>query len=81
MPIEHEIQAFEKMREELEKDHMGKWVLFNDGKLLELYDSFNAAAEDAVRRLGRGPYLIRQVGAPALTLPASVVYHPIYADR
>lgn len=36
-------------------------------------DSQDAAAE-AVRRFGRGPYLIRRVGAPPLTLPPSVMY-------
>jgi hypothetical protein len=74
MVIDLEIDAFEKMREELERNLMGKWILFHDGKFVEKYDSFEAAAEDAVRRLGRGPYLIRQVGAPDITLPASVVY-------
>jgi len=74
MLIEHEIEAFENQREKLEQNHLGKWVLFHDGQLLEIYDSFEAAAEEAVRRLGRGPYLIRQVGAQEVTLPASVMY-------
>ena len=73
--VKDEIAAYEKMRDELEAQHMGKWVLFNDLELIGVYNSFEAVAEDAVRRFGRGPYLIRQVGAPPVTLPASVMFH------
>ena len=76
--IDKEIEAYEGMRQDLEAKHMGKWVLVSEGKLVDVYDSFEATAEDAVSRFGRGPYLIRQVGAPPVTLPASVMYHPDY---
>jgi hypothetical protein len=69
-----EIEAYEAMRAELESHHTGKWVLVKDRKLVALYGSFEMAAEDAVKRFGRGPYLIRQVGAPPVTLPASLMY-------
>jgi len=72
--IDTEITAYEAMREKLETEHMGKWVLVREGKLVGVFDSFDAAAEDAVRQFGRGPYLIRQIGAPPVTLPASVMY-------
>jgi hypothetical protein len=72
--VDIEIAAYDKMRTELEAKHMGKWVLFKDEVLIALYDDFEAAAEDAVKRFGRGPYLIRKVGAPSVTLPASVMF-------
>lgn len=78
--IDEEIIAFEKMRAELEKDHMGEWVLIRDQRLVAFFDGFERAAEEAVRQFGRGPYLIRQIGAPPVTLPASVMYHPAHAD-
>jgi hypothetical protein len=68
------IAAFDAMRAELESEHLGEWVVFHDQELAGLYPSMERAAEDAVRKFGRGPYLIRQVGAPPLTLPASVMY-------
>jgi hypothetical protein len=74
--LEVELSAYESMREKLEAEHMGKWVLLRARDLVGLYDSFDAAAEDAVRRFGSGPYLIRQIGAPPLSLPASVMYAP-----
>ncbi len=76
--LDSEIAAYDTMRQDLEANHMGKWTLVHDSKLVALYDSFQAAAEDAVSRFGRGPYLIRQVGAPPLTLPASILYNPVH---
>jgi hypothetical protein len=78
--IDRDIAAYEGMREDLERRNFSKWVVIYDGTLRAVHDSFQQAAEDAVGQFGRGPYLIRQVGAPPVTLPASVMYHPIYAD-
>ena len=63
--LSEEIAAFERMKDELETDHFGKWVVIHDEKLIAVYDGFEQAAEDAVRHFGRGPYLIRQVGVAA----------------
>ena len=79
--LDREIAAYESMRANLESHHMGQWVLVHNENLVEVYSSFDEAAEVAVRKFGRGPYLIRQVGAPPVTLPASVMYHPDYAEH
>ena len=76
--LKKEIAAYETMRGDLEMEQLGKWVVVHDEKLAGTYDSFQKAAEDAVRQFGRGPYLIRQIGAPPLTLPASVLYQPVF---
>jgi hypothetical protein len=72
--LDMELAAYEKLRPDLEAHHMGKWVLVHDEKLISVYDSFEKAATDAVAQFGRGPYLIRQVGAPPVTIPASVAF-------
>lgn len=77
--LKNEIAAYERMRNDLELEHLGKWVVVRDEKLVGTYESFEEAAESAVERFGRGPYLIRQVGAPPLVLPASVKYQPVHA--
>jgi hypothetical protein len=77
--VQSEIKAYGTMQADLERKHMGKWVLIHDLKLEGVFDSFEAAAEYAVQHFGRGPYLIRQVGAPPVTLPASVMYGLEYA--
>jgi len=77
--IDDEIAAYEARQTELEAQRMGEWVLMRDRKLVGVYATLEAASAEALRLFGRGPYLIRQVGAPPLQLPVSVIYHR-YAD-
>ena len=69
-----EIAAFEQQQAELERLYLGKFVVFKGHDFIGAWDTLNAAAENAATRFGRGPYLIRQVGAPRATLPASVLF-------
>ncbi len=73
--LSNEIAAYEGVRGELETDYLGKWVIVHHEKVVGLYDTFEQAADYAVERFGRGPYLIREVGAAPITLPASVIYN------
>ena len=71
--LDREIAAYEARQDEMEREHMGKWVVFHDQQFIGVYDSFEAAAEDAMERFGYGPYLIREVGASRIVrLPAVV---------
>ena len=79
--LDREIAAYNAIRDELERDHLYDWVVFHDEQLICAYEDFQDAAAEAVRRFGRGPYLIRQVGAPPRTLPASITYRRVSADR
>ena len=74
--LSKEIAAYDSMRGELEADHFGKWALVRDEAPVGAFDTFEEAAAIAVERFGRGPYPIREVGAPPITLPASVLYRP-----
>ncbi len=78
--LRDEIAAYDAMRADLEARYLGKWALVHDRVLVGTYDSFEDAAKEAVHRFGRGPYLIRQIGAPPITLPASVMYRPLHAN-
>ena len=69
-----DIEAYKGMQSELESKYTSKWVLLFDAKLISVHDNFEKAAEEAVALYGAGPYLIRQVGAPTIVLPASVMY-------
>jgi hypothetical protein len=75
--LETEIQAYDKKLRELEKVYPGKFVVFKGEEFIGAWDTLNAAAAEAVARFGRGPYLIRQVGAPPPTLPASVLFRQL----
>ena len=80
MTLTENIGAYEEMQGTLEADKFGRWVVFFDGKLKGDFADFGEAIEFAVERWGRGPYLIRQVGRPPFTMPASVQYRRVYAD-
>ena len=75
--LSEEIDAYEGMRRTLQADHFGKWVVVYGRKLAGVHESFEEAADHAVRNFGRGPYLIKEVGAPPVALPASVAYRPV----
>ncbi len=71
--LDRQIVAYEACRDEMERDHLGEWVVFHDEQCAGSYDSFEHAAEDAIARFGAGPYLIREVGVSrAVRLPASI---------
>ena len=72
--LEENIQAFEERLSDLEKHHKGKWVLFYDGEFIDAFDDFNNAAVYAVKKFGRGPYLIREIGAPPPKLSTLVMH-------
>ena len=72
--LAREIATFESMQPDLEGAQAGKWALVYGDKLVGTFDSFDSAANTAVTRFGRGPYLIRQIGAQPMIMPASVMY-------
>jgi hypothetical protein len=72
--LDREIDAFNQMKADLEQHHMHQFVVIKDSDLIGAFDTLDAAAGEAVRRFGRGPYLIRQVGAFPPALPASGLF-------
>ena len=62
--LDDNIAVFEANRPRLEADYWGKWVVFYDEQMVGSFDDFQEAAAEAVKNYGRGPYLIREVGAP-----------------
>jgi hypothetical protein len=79
--LKDDIAAYDAMRADLESSALGKWALIHEKEFIGTFDQFEEAAKVAVSRFGRGPYLIRQIGAAAVTLPASVLYHPIHGKH
>ena len=60
--LDENIAAYEKMKDYLENEYFGKWVLFYDEEFVGSFSEFEDAAQEAMNRFGRGPYLIRQPG-------------------
>ena len=76
-PLEAEIKAFEARKADLEKTYPGKFVIFKGSDFIGAWDTLNAAAGEAIKLYGRGPYLIRQVGVPSPNIPASVMFRQL----
>ncbi len=74
--IQNEIEAYKRLQSSLEADHLGAWVLIHDGHVVSFFESFEIAADAAVKRFGNGPFLIRKIGSEPITLPASVMFRP-----
>ena len=72
--LRKEIDAYEAMLDYLEREHMDKWVVVHDEKLVDSYETFQDAAYDAIARFGRGPYLIRLVGEPPIIMSPRIWY-------
>ena len=71
--LDVELSAFNAQLPELESQHHGKWAVFHGASRVGIFDDFEEAATEAVRRFGGGPYLIGQVGAGPVGLPICVV--------
>lgn len=77
--LDRNLAAYEAQRADLESKYHGKWVVFHEGTFSAVFDTFEEAAEGAVKQFGKGPYVIKQVGAPPITLPASVAFRLVDA--
>jgi hypothetical protein len=62
--LDADIAAFEKLREELEREHLDEFAVFFQGQLLGLYPDFDSAGRAALAKSKTGPFLIQQIGGP-----------------
>ncbi len=59
--LKSELEAYERLRADLEAKYTDEWVVVHGDELIGVYRDFKDAAREAGQRFGRGPYLIRQV--------------------
>lgn len=79
--LSDQIKAYDTIKDSLETDYFGKWVVIYRQQLVGHYDSFEVAANDAIKKYGEGPYLIRKVGvSQVFHPPASLLYKPYYGN-
>lgn len=71
--LDIELAAYRSQLFDLEQQFFGKWVVFHGDERVGIFEMFETAANEAVKRFGRGPYLIRKIGAPPVSLPVCVV--------
>ncbi len=76
MSLDTEIAFYESKLGEFEQYYINKFVVIHGSEFIGAFDTFENAAIEAVRRFGRGPYLIRKVGGPPPSIPLSWLYQP-----
>lgn len=67
------IAAFEDSRDQLERERFGRWAVFHNAALAGDFPDLQEAAAFAVQNYGRGPYMIRQIGAPPPQVRSRIV--------
>ena len=78
--LDREYAVYNGMKRQLEDEHHLEWVVIHKDEFVGTFKDFEDAAEVAIRRFGRGPYLIKRIGAPPMVLPASIGLRRMYAD-
>ncbi len=74
--LAREYAVFESKREELEATFPGKFVLVKGEEVIGTYESLDDALRVAVKRFGRGPYLIEEIGLPVPETVLPISYGP-----
>lgn len=77
--LQTEIALYEELRVGLEEEAFGKWVLIHGKEKNGIFDTFQDAAVEAGFRFGRGPYLIRRIGAVREQTSAAARFGSSYA--
>lgn len=77
--LREDIAAFDRMKAELEAEHLLEWTVFHQGKFIGAFPDFETAATTAANRFDDAPYLIRQIGAGPVQLPGGMIFRPAHA--
>ena len=54
--LDEQIAVYQSIRDDLEREHMGRWVVVHDGVVAGYFETHWDAAEAAVQRFGDGPH-------------------------
>jgi len=74
--LDKELEAYEKMKQELLEKYRGKVVAVLGGKLVDIYDNEEEAYADIIEKYGLVPVLIKRAEERE-----HVEYNPAYVNR
>lgn len=61
MPLEKELAAFERLKEELLKNHKQKFALMHGDDFVGAFDTPDAAYRAGVEKFGKEPFLVKHI--------------------
>jgi hypothetical protein len=59
--LKDELLTFKKNKNNLLREHSGKYVLISKTKIIGTFDSFNDAANEGFRAVGIRPFLVKEL--------------------
>ena len=66
--MQSNLDAFEKIKDELERDNFGKYALMHNGKLDSIYNDQHDAYKTACDRFGVGNFALQKIGERPISL-------------
>ncbi len=68
------IEAYEAMEQDLERDHSGRVALFHHGKFITTYNDYGDAYDIGCEKFGLGHFSITRIGEKPASLGAATLY-------
>ncbi len=66
--MQKNLDAYEKMKDKLEKDSFGKIALLHEGELVSIYNDKHDAYQTGRDRFGLGHFAIKEIGKGPVSL-------------
>ena len=63
MPLERELATFEKLKDELLKNHRDKFALIHGEDFIGAFDTPEAAYSAGIQAFGKEPFLVKRIAA------------------
>ena len=73
MSLETEIKIYHQLSKHITAEHRYEWVVISGKNILGYFKEFEEAALNAVSEFGNKPFLIRQIDAPAPSVPHLII--------
>jgi len=61
MPLEKELVTFERLKEELLKNHKDKFALIHGDDFIGAFDTPDAAYQQGLNKFGKEPFLVKRI--------------------
>ena len=68
------IEAYQAMKEDLVREHLGRLALFHDGDLIATYNDHGDAYDIGCEKFGLGNFSLKRIGEQPASLGAATLY-------
>ena len=68
------IEAYQAMKEDLVREHLGRLALFHDGDLIATYNDHGDAYDIGCEKFGLGNFSLKRIGEQPASLGVATLY-------